>query len=272
MEGGGKRFKPRIRQVAVAATRYGVLTPVARPLQRARLVRRSRLRRRNRVTAGYLGIELKFWDTGKVDTALIAPTDTTSFLFNPGVVGDCMNCVPQGDTAQSRDGRKMRMRSLYIKGYLKRANFEANGAVSPPVRAYVAAVLDRQTNGAAAASSLVWNQAPNGASSLFNAGLLRNLENSDRFRILKDQVFDLNLTTLAGIGAADAWSTAGLVRHFEWFIPLNETVTFLATNPTTAQIANIVSNSISFYAVATDATATIGTVTCGYVSRLRFVG
>jgi len=272
MEGGGKRFKPRIRHIAVAGVRRGVVTSVSRPLQRVRVARRSRLRSRNRVTAGFLGIELKFWDTGKVDTALIAPTDTTSFLFNPGVVGDCLNCVPQGDTAQSRDGRKIRMRSLYIKGYVRRAQFEANGAPAIPNRAYVAAVIDRQCNGAAAASSLVWNQAPNGASALFNCGLMRNLENSDRFRILKDQVFDMNMPTLAGIGTADAWSSAGLVRHFEWFIPLNADVLFLATNPTTAQIANIVSNAINFYAVATDATATIGAITCGYVSRLRFVG
>jgi len=276
MQSSGKRtgvagmaFSVGRRGVGVSQIRSAMRAHNARVARRAT---RGRLRRRNRITAGFLGIEVKYFDTGKVDTALIAPTDTTSFLFNPGVVGDCINCVAQGDGSQNRDGKKIKMRSLYIKGYLRRAPFEANGGVPIPVRAYVAAVIDRQTNGAAAASSLVWNQAPNGASALFNAGLMRNLEYSDRFRILRDQVFDLNLGTLAGIGTADAWSTQGIVRHFEWFIPLNDEVLFVNTSPTVSQIANIVTNAINFYAVATDATAVLGAVTCGYVSRLRFVG
>jgi len=276
MQSSGKRtgvagmaFSVGRRGVGVSQIRSAMRAHNARVARRAT---RGRLRRRNRITAGFLGIEVKYFDVYKASTALTAPTDTTSFLFNPTVGADCLNCVAQGDGAQNRDGKKIKMRSLYIKGFVRRPNSEAAGDVPGPVRAYVAVVLDRQTNAAAAASSLVWNQAPAGASALFNAGLMRNLEYADRFRILRDQAFDLNNPTLAGIGTADAWSTLGVVRHFEWFIPLTEDVLFNNTTPTTAQIANIVSNAINFYAVATDVSITANTVSCGYLARLRFVG
>jgi len=240
------------------------------PIGRAQTVLLAARRRRNATVGGLAGVELKYFDTLKAVTNLTGPSDTTSFLFNPGTGGDCLNCPTQGSTALQRDGKKIRMKSLYIKGSVVRDSVEASAAPFPPCSAYIACVLDRQTNAAAAVSNVIWNQAPGGATPVFNCMLSRNLENGERFKILRDQVFDLNVPTL-GYAAADAHSGNGIIRHFTWFIPLNGLPVYFNTG-TTAVIANIVRNSISMYAVQNVTPAAGAQVVCNYQSRLRFIG
>lgn len=260
--------KRRARDFAVAIRnankRFDSVGRAQQVLQRAR-------RRRNAVVGGFVGTELKYFDTLKAETTVTGPSDTTSFLFNPATGGDCLNCPAQGSSALQRDGKKIRMKSLYIRGWVRRPALEAFADTYPPIQVYLAAVLDRQTNGAAAASNIIWKQAPGGMTTLYNASLFRDLENGERFKILRDQLFDLNVLTLTSAGA-NSHSSAGLVRHFTWFIPLNGLPVYFTT-ATTAVIANIVRNSVSMYAVASVApTGNNDSVACGYQSRLRFFG
>jgi len=259
--------RKRILKRAARNLRY---TGTTSSVGRAQNVLLAARRRRNAVTGGFVGTELKYFDTLKAVTNLTGPTDTTTFLFNPGTGGDCLNCPAQGSTALQRDGKKIRMKSLYIKGVVVRNFVEALAAPFPPVSVYVAAVLDRQTNAAAASSNVIWKQAPGGASAAFNCMLSRDLENGERFKILRDQVFDMNLPSL-GYAQADAHSTNGLMRHFTWFIPLNGLPAYFNIG-TTAAIANMVRNSISFYAVQNYVPATGAQAEVAYISRLRFIG
>lgn len=234
--------------------------------------RAGRMRRANRITAGYLGIELKYFDTYKAPANLSATF--TSGLFdpdNPSVGGsacDCMSAPAQGDGPTNRDGKKIKIKSVYIKGLVYNQSSTAQAAPDGQDMAYIALVLDRQTNGASAASNLVFSN-PTG-SSLNNINPLRNLEYADRFRILKDMVIDMTPPTLTAYGA-NTYSSTGKLKHFEWFVPLDLDVLFVNTNPTKALVSEVVNNSLHFYAFSTSATGS-DVIACTYQARIRFVG
>lgn len=267
---------PKSRAVTAAAAR---LTSAIRR-QNAMAGRRTggRLRRRNAMTAGYLGIELKYQDMWVAYTNIAAPvTPNDTIRFNPStnqgtpaapvnVAIGCMNAVCQGDGPWNRDGKKIRLRSLYIKGSIYRPSVGASGANLEPFTVYCACVLDKQPNGAEISPAQVWVNP--GGQIASNACYLRHLEYNDRYRILKDQVFTLPSQQVAN-GAN--YSTGSTVRHFEWFIPLNFDTLFNTTTPTSATIASIVTNAIGFCAVASQNSAG-NQVALVYTARLRFVG
>lgn len=250
-----------------AALRSQIRSQNARVSRLASAFRRGRLRRRNAVTAGYLGIEVKYYDTFKAATVLAAPaTPDNTARFNPAT-RLCLNAVSQGDGPTNRDGRKIRLRSLYIKGTIYREGLEAQAGSQEPISGYVAIVLDRQAN----ASEIVPDQvytSPQGTA-FGNSCLFRNLEYSNRYRILRDQVFTFGGGPEAGV--TGSLNPAGLAKHFEWYIPLNFDTLFNTEDPTNATIADIVSNAIGVVALATISAAP-NTLALAYSSRIRFVG
>jgi len=81
----------------------------------------SRARRvgvKNVRTGGLLGIETKFYDTSRSAAALAAPTDASGGEIDPTGT-DALNTVPQGDSASSRDGMKISMKSIQIEGRIQ---------------------------------------------------------------------------------------------------------------------------------------------------------
>jgi len=262
----GKVRTLQARVVVPTRTVYG--NSVSRLVGRARAVGRSRLRRRNAVTAGFLGVEVKYYDTYYAATTLAAPTTPgNTQRANPATLG-CVNAVSQGDGPTNRDGKKIRLRSLYIKGTVYRGATEDFSAPCEPVSAYVAVVLDRQANAAEIAPAQVYTN-PQGAA-LGNSCLFRNLEYSDRYRILRDATFHFGAGPQSAY-ALDKISNGGLVKHFEWYIPLNFDTLFNTVNPTAATIADIVTNAIGVIATGT-ASASNNSLVLAYNCRLRFVG
>lgn len=240
------------------------LTPVARSVN----LLRSRMRRRNAATAGYLGVEIKYFDQAYAATTLSSPTTPDNTMRADIPTQLCLNAVSQGDGPTNRDGKKIRMRSLYIKGLVYRQGYEDQPAPEEPVGAYVAVVLDRQTNAAQLAPAQVFTNTA--GASLSNISLFRNLEYNDRYRILRDGTFIFNAGPQSAY-ALDKISNGGLIRRFEWYIPLNIDVLFNTTTPTAATVASIVSNSIGVIAGATSSSGN-NSLVLAYNSRLRFVG
>lgn len=132
--------------------------------------------------------EKKFWDT-----ALSFAIDETGEVPATGQL--CL--IPQGDTENTRDGRKCTVESVQIRA---RAIF-APGAASGATITHVYLIQDTQCNGAAAAAGDVFVNAANPpvASTNFTSGML-NLTNSGRFRILKHWVHNWN--SQAGVTTA----------------------------------------------------------------------
>lgn len=226
---------------------------------------RSRGRRlMNLRTAGFLGVEKKFYDTSLVASAIPAPTDATGGEFDPSATS-MVSTPAQGDGEQNRDGKQIACLYLEIKGQINCLSVE--GAVDPYVgtEVFVACVLDSQSNGAQLNSEDVFKNT--GANAVLATTPVKNLLFGKRFRILKQKCFTLTSNALSTAGANN-FAYPGVIRHFSWYIPLNGLkINFNAG--TTSSIANVIDNSIHIIAYAT---STAATPTISYNARLRFVG
>ncbi len=224
----------------------------------------GRARFRNPRTAGFLGIENKFYDTKLLSAALTNPADVTGGEHDPSAT-IALNTVTQGDGEQQRDGRQISMISLHIRGLITVAKQNTQTDLNEIEEVFIAIVLDTQTNAAQFNSENVYiNKA---ASGILATNLLRNLQFSKRFRILKIKKFMMGQVSATNVGAATTIEIAGTKRAFKMDIKLNG----LKVNysGTTETIANIVDNSIHVLAFV-DSTQRAPLL--HYNARLRFVG
>ncbi len=235
--------------------------PSKRPRRRSVFQPAARMRRRNQRTAGFLGIELKFYDQSLIDSALTSPTAGAGGEHDPsGTV--LLNTVTQGDGEQQRDGRKIMMKSISVVGVieqLSQAN-QAAGFVAPNF--FVALVLDKQTNGATINSEDVYINP--GGNAITATSPLRNLQQISRFKVLKliKLVAPLIQMTYDGTNI----EVGGYTLPFRMDVKLEVPVTYSASTET---VANIVDNSLHVIAYASNIG---GAPQMSYNSRLRFVG
>jgi len=216
----------------------------------------------NAVTMGFMGIEKKFLDTAKTETTIGAAAALTGGEYDPssGCTG-CLSCPAQGDTEQSRDGKRIVIDSVMVKGFVAGA-FATSAAATDSVKVFVAVILDTQTNGAQLNSEDVFKNTSSAA--VLNCDPVKNLLFGSRFRILKSQVYDL---TPLGVGPAGNLAYFDTRREFDWYIPFKGGLPVNLNAGTTADVANVIDNSIHVVAFATAATASIG-----YNARIRFQG
>lgn len=219
----------------------------------------------NQTTSGLLGIEHKFLDLQLQPTTVAAATALTGGEYDPSSE-QCLSSPPQGDGASSRDGKRIVIDSVYVKGLVKRAQLEDQTNPPPPEKVYVALVLDTQTNGAQLNSEDVFlNTAVNADT---NICPLRNLTNSERFRIIDTALIDLDVSALS-VEADNAFSWAGVAKEFTFYHKFKDgglPVNFVATS-SSGTVGATVDNSLHIIAFSISAAATI----C-YNSRIRFQG
>lgn len=247
MVGGRKRKRSR----SYAAPRKG-----------ARFAPRRR-RRPNSRTAGFLGIETKFYDTSLVGSTLTGPTDASGGEHNPSAT-IALNTVVQGDGEQNRDGRKMVMKSIYVSGVVRSLPLANHTVVEPNHIIVISLVLDTQTNGALLSSENVFTN-PSG-NQLTVTQHFRNLQYIQRFKVLKTikLVLDNQVTQYDGTNI----EVGQRVTPFSMFAKLSDIpVNFTGTSE---NIANIVDNSLHVVAYVYEAGS--GSATLTYNARLRFVG
>lgn len=213
---------------------------------------------------GFLGIEKKFYDTGKAATNIVAPTDSAGAEQDPSATSMISTPV-RGDAEQNRDGKQISMLNCSIKGQVSVAAVELGVGPPPATWVYVALVLDTQTNGAQLDSEAVYKNTQ--ALAVLAANPQKNLLFMNRFRILKSQKFHMTPNTLSHF-AVDSFSTSGVQKQFNWFINLRGLkVNFNAG--TTADVANVIDNSLHLIAYAS---STGSTPQLAYNARIRFVG
>lgn len=235
--------------------------------QRANLInaKRSALRQiANSATAGFLGIEKKFLDTAKAETTVASVAALTGGEYDPSVgCTGCLSCPAQGDTEQSRDGKRIVIDSLIIKGYLDNVA-SANVAAYDSQKVFVAIILDTQSNGVQFSSEDVFKNLLNIADSAVSP--TKNLLFGSRFRILKSQLYDV---TPIGITAAGAIAHTGTRRDFDWYIPFKGGLPVNMNAGTTADVANVIDNSVHVCAFASNPN---NVVKIAYNARIRFQG
>ena len=229
----------------------------------------GRLRSRNRRTAGFLGIEIKYYDSYVIGSQLTTSTTQAGGLHNPLLLGipQALNNVAQGDGEQERDGRKMMMRSISINGHLNR-NAIASGPTDLEVAPdyFIALVLDTQANGAVLNSQDVYTNVSSLAS--LSTSPFRNLQYSQRFKVLATRRITGRQLTAGVIDATGTGSfdIAGQFYPFRFDKKLAIPVLFTGTNAT---VANVVDNTLSILAWTSNNT---NPTQISYNARLRFVG
>lgn len=186
------------------------------------------------------GQEFKFFDT-----SLAFTVDATGEVPATGQ----LSLIPQGDTESSRDGRKVNVTSILLKG---RMTFTPAAAATASGVTYMYLVQDTQCNGAAAAATDVLT------STSFSVAI-RNLGNSERFKILKKWTYDWNSMA----GATTAYNNQN--KHFEFYKKCNIPLIFSGT---TGAITEIRSNNIFLLAGSTNSIDDL--VDVQGVCRLRF--
>lgn len=187
--------------------------------------------------------ELKFFDTAH------------SFNFDATVEVPAtgqLNLIPQGVTESTRVGRKCVIKSIQLHGILNFLPGAAAAQASDVVYLYV--VQDTQANGAAATPADVLS-----ASGSCPTGLA-NLENSDRFRILKKIMVRMQ----ASAGASTTFGSD--TKTIDWYKKCNIPIDF-DSSASTGAIGTIRSNNLFIIAqgVFTD-----DLVSFAGLTRLRF--
>jgi len=218
----------------------------------------------NAVSMGFMGIEKKFLDTAKGVTTVAATAALTGGEYDPvaGSTG-CLSCPATGDTEQSRDGKRIVIDSLILKGQLSLPQNDTLADPIAPGKVFVAVVLDTQTNGAQMNSEDCFKNFS--AAAYLNSSPTKNLLFGNRFRILKSQVFDLTPPGFTGTTAT--YGHNGVQRNFDWYIPFKGGLPVNMNAGTTADVANVIDNSIHVIAFAD-----VGNTTIQYNGRIRFQG
>lgn len=215
-------------------------------------------------TGGLLGIENKYLDH-YFNAALVAPTNAVGGNCPP-IGGALTYTAPaQGDGPTNRDGNKIVVNSITVKGVVSCAaqNTQTTADVAPSI--FIALVQDTQTNAAVMVSQNVFDN-PSGQAAAA-AQPFRNMSHMSRFKILAIKKFTLQMTPMGYLSAAN-FCQAGKHYNVEMYWKGKMPVTFL-TGGTTDDVANVTDNNVSIIAFCSD-TSLVPTLV-GNV-RIRFYG
>lgn len=220
--------------------------------------------------SGLMGVEVKFFDNYRVGSPLTAPTSCTGGEHDPNVLNiGCLNAVPPGDGGNQRDGRVFRMKNITVKGQVRLgAQVGQTGPDNLP-RVFIALVLDKQTNGTQMNSEDCFVNPS--ATAVLAADPLLNLENSQRFRVLKTMHIgpkDFAGSQAMGDYPAGSIAERGVTVPFTLFADLKN----LAVNSVPSgggSVGSVSDNSLHIIAFTNDVSSQ---PVLDYNSRLRFVG
>ena len=240
---------------------------------------------RNVRTAGFLGIEKKYFDLFQADYAVTHASGPVS------PCGGALNCPAVGNGPTERNGSKATMKSVIVRGTLTQ---RYSTSTTVPTSTFVPQVvtcmlvLDKQTNASTPTGTDILQNAidlPVGATDEEQLAAMRfaNIENSDRFVILKRKTITLTRQmipaySIAGnpdvvpITSTAQYHMEPVLKRFE--LAWNGDIeTHFTKTGSASSIASISKNSILFLCVAEERSAeAYNLVYCSYRSRCRFVG
>lgn len=204
---------------------------------------------------GFLGMELKFIDSGRTNLALTSSWQRIDPSTPAGL--NSLTPIAEGTGESDRDGRKCLIKAMYIHGQV---SWDEITTMDQPGAVRLALVLDTQTNGAALTAADVYT---NQAGQQINS--FRDLQNTSRFKVLKE----IWITPPGVAGNSEGNGTnmtgGGAYLPFVMHCPLNLKQHWSGT---TGAVSNIVDHSLHLLALYG------GTRTCQiqYSARARFLG
>lgn len=205
------------------------------------------------------GPELKAVDwaaSGTMDQA----SATTPILVTP---------IAQGTEMYQRTGRKVKLRSIQLKGEVSLAD-PGSGATAPseayPIR--FAIVYDDQPNGTLPSVADMF-QALDSSATTYNWPFAPiNLNNRDRFKILKDWVFTLKPGSNAGTSASYADGFHGC-KDLTFYKKIDFDMIFNGSGSGIGTIQTGAIYVVAYQQVGAQANGIVGTYR--FITRLRYV-
>lgn len=221
---------------------------------------------RNWRKGGFSGVELKNFDFAHTDTIVV--TDTASGGVTDPASANCLYAPVVGTGPNQRIGRKTRMQTIQFEGYvvLKQTSFPASGVnLARAKRAFVAIVMDTQSNAAQMTSQLVYKNVA--ISDNMAADPIRSLERVGRFKVLKQWHMDIG----GPVGVGNSTGAQGTVftsKRLSYFGKLDTNVEHIGSAGT---IGDIQDNSLHVIAFTTEGGFDF-TAKIHYQGRIRFTG
>lgn len=184
-------------------------------------------------------------------TSNAAVAVSASGYITAGASAHVLNQVPQGTTSTSRLGRKMFMRKIRIQGSIAQP---AAGTVNTCRIALVYIPrLDRGTT-TMPPQNVIWTSQ--------DARENRVLNNSDRFKVLRQWVYQL-------LGNTNAPATGSEVIHFDEMVDVNRHTTWTQAD-TTGVFDNMEEGGLCIYVQGPNTVVSGLGATIAYTSRLYF--
>jgi len=217
--------------------------------------------------------ELKYYDTWiDFQAPGTASTCADSNMTDIAGAGKTICNPGQGDSPSGRNGNKILVKSLHIKGSVRLSSIDDGSLIPQPRRIFIAVVRDGQTNGIATTGFNVWVNPSGAQHQLMN--LHRNLNFSDRYAVLRQCQIDMTPTDfeVLTITVPDQTASVGRLACFEFFIPLDDVVVFKSD---TNSIADVVNTSYWVHAIEYPFGGAVGVISPGmeinYNARVRFI-
>jgi len=190
--------------------------------------------------------------------SLAAGNHTAGLVDEGPIVG-----VAQGTGEQDRQGRKIILKSLYVRAHIKLVDNLA-AAYKFPQQLRVMLVEEKQANGALFSISELLETPPVGAPLIHAAN---NLSNKNRFKVHMDKVYALNYGSSWTNAADTAYYQTGKDIKFKLYKKLALPIEFSGVGTSTMSQIQSLNLSWVFITEQTDANVQIEGV-----SRIRFVG
>lgn len=187
---------------------------------------------------------------GELKAIDVVPSSSTCVLTTAGIT--LLNGVATGTDFTNRIGRKITMKSLFIRGWLQGQDIQNGSPLGNLCRIMV--VYDKQPNGAALTGLQVLKT--------IDAADQLNLDNRDRFSVLVDKTVALGTITNVATQAVAGSPTCRAIKIYK---RLNLDVQFIGTDATVASI-----QTGSLYLLTCGSQATSDGHTFYFSSRVRF--
>lgn len=229
---GRQKKKPRGAAYAASVRRIKPMTNVA-------YVQKGFLRQ-----GGYYGRfgpgseELKFFRDSTAATQ-IANNGT---LLQPSLV-----LVSQGTGESQRIGRKITIKKIGIHGQIITPSYiNATGLQPTAARMRIVVFWDKQANGAAPSVGDVLGQGSGVTTFSFN-----NLSNKNRFTIITNRVYDINVNSFVKGNSDTTWTLPQNSISFSLYKNVNIPIEY-GPNAGAATLADIKSNNIGIICICSD--------------------
>lgn len=197
-------------------------------------------------TGGFFGVATR----RSREEKKVVDVDPATYVADTTGTVTLLNGTAAGTDFTDRIGRKIVMKSLFIRGLVNPVD-----AVTNHTLARMIVVYDMQTNGAAPTVTDVLKSATS-VSQL-------NMNNRDRFRVLLDKQFQIGKIDDTATQAAQGSPTIHQIKKYK---RLNLDVLY---NGTTAAVASIATGSVYLITIGNQAAGAGGVFTLS--SRIRFV-